>query len=385
MGHDRRRLREFEWEHQLKALVIGGTGPTGPYLVNGLIEQGYETAILHRGTHDSDEIPGSVERIIGDPHFRETLREALRGRTFDLIIATYGRIRYIAEIVGDHTDRLITVGGAPCYRGVLQPEALFPAGLQIPLPEEAPKVASEEEFRFGYLVRISEEAVMQAHAEGRFSATHFRYPVVYGPRQLTPSIWAIMRRFIDKRPHIVLPDGGLTLVTRGYAENVAHAVLLAAKQPDNAGGQIYNCGDEQQLTMAQWVEVVGEAMGGAVEVIGVPDEYAYPSRSLMMFNGPSNHQIFDLYKIRSELGYRDRVPALEAMARTVDWYRDNPPDENAEFIADITKHYRTEDAIAEVYREACDRLGEIEHVERDFHHPYPHPKKPGLERDHRAR
>lgn len=39
MGRDRRRLKKFEWEHQLKALVIGGTGPTGPYLVNGLIEQ----------------------------------------------------------------------------------------------------------------------------------------------------------------------------------------------------------------------------------------------------------------------------------------------------------------------------------------------------------
>ncbi|MBT5110162.1 MAG: NAD-dependent epimerase/dehydratase family protein [Rhodospirillaceae bacterium] len=369
----------------MKALVIGGTGPTGPYLVNGLIAQGYDVSIMHRGTHDSDEIPRSVERIIGDPHFRETLRDALRGRTFDLIVATYGRIRYIAEIVGDHTDRLITVGGAPCYRGTLTPGALFPAGLETPLREDAPKVASEEEFRFGYLVRISEDAVMQGHAEGRFSATHFRYPTVYGPRQLTPKIWAIMRRFMDKRPYIVLPDGGLTVTSRGYSENVAHAVLLAAQQPDIAAGQIYNCGDERQLTLAQWIEVVGKEMGGALEVIGVPDQYAYSSRSLMMFSGPSNHQIFDLFKIKSELGYRDRVPTLDAIARTVRWYRDNPPDENSEFVADIAGHYRTEDAIAEVYRDACDRLAAIDHVERDFHHPYPHPKKPGLDRDHRAR
>ena len=98
----------------MKALVIGGTGPTGPYLINGLIAQGYDVSMMHRGTHDSDEIPVSVPRIIGDPHFRETLTEALSGRTFDLIIATYGRIRYVAEIAGDHCDRLITVGGAPC-------------------------------------------------------------------------------------------------------------------------------------------------------------------------------------------------------------------------------------------------------------------------------
>ena len=369
----------------MKALVIGGTGPTGPHLVNGLIAQGYDVSILHRGTHDSDLIPASVERIIGDPHFRETLREALAGRSFDLIIATYGRIRYIAELMGDYTDRLITVGGAPCYRGVLQPENLSPRGLQIPLPEDAPKVADEAEFRFGYLVRLAEDAVMEGHAAGRYSATHFRYPVVYGPRQLTPAVWTIMRRFMDNRPHMVLPDGGLTLTTRGYAENVAHAVLLAAQQPDAAAGQIYNCGDEVQLTFAQYVQVVGQIMDSKVEIIGVPDQYAYPARSLMMFHGPSDHQIFDLYKIKSELGYRDLIPAVEAMQRTVHWYRDHPPEETPEFAAELAENYRLEDAIATVHREACEKLATIEYVAKDFHHPYPHPKKPGLDRDHRAR
>ena len=47
----------------MKALVIGGTGPTGPYLVNGLVERGYDVSIMHRGTHDSDLIPASVERL----------------------------------------------------------------------------------------------------------------------------------------------------------------------------------------------------------------------------------------------------------------------------------------------------------------------------------
>jgi nucleoside-diphosphate-sugar epimerase len=369
----------------LKALVIGGTGPTGPFLVNGLIAQGYDVSIMHRGTHDSDEIPRSVERIIGDPHFRETLRDALQGRSFDLIIATYGRIRYIAELAGDYTERLITVGGAPCFRGVLQPGALTPAGLQVPLPEDAPKVESEEEFRFGYLVRLAEEAVMQGHDDGSYSASHFRYPVVYGPWQLTPTVWTIMRRFMDKRPYIVLPDGGLTLTTRGYSENVAHAVLLAARQPDTAAGQIYDCGDERQLTMAQWIEVVGGAMDGEIEIIGVPDQYAYPARGLMMFHGPSNHQLFDLFKVKSELGYRDVVPPLEAMERTVRWYRDNPPEVKPQFNAELAKSYDLEDAIATVYRDACEKLAGIDFEKPDFHHPYPHPKEPGLPKDHRAR
>ena len=72
----------------MKALVIGGTGPTGPHIIEGLIERGYEVSMLNRGSRDSDAIPASVERIVADPHFRETLETALAGRTFDLVVAT---------------------------------------------------------------------------------------------------------------------------------------------------------------------------------------------------------------------------------------------------------------------------------------------------------
>ena len=369
----------------MKALVIGGTGPTGPFLINGLIAQGYDVSMMHRGTHDSDKIPETVPRIIGDPHFRETLAEALGDRRFDLIIATYGRIRYVAEIAGEHCDRLITIGGAPGYRGMLQPETLFPKGLQVPLPEDAQMVPNIDEFRFGYLVRISEEAVMEGHAVGRYSGTHFRYPVVYGPRQVTPNVWGLIQRFTDERPYIVLPEGGLTLTTHGYSKNVAHAVLLAAQQPETAAGQIYNCGDERQLTLAQWIEVIGNAMDRAIEVVSVPDRYAYPARSLMMFYGPADHQVFDLYKVKAELGYRDLVDPIEALQRTVQWYQDNPPNLPAQFAADLVENYRVEDDIVTIYREASARWASIDHDVRDYHHSYPHPKKPGLATDHRER
>ena len=48
----------------MKALVIGGTEPTGLDLVNGLITQGYDVSIMNRGTYDGKEIQASVERVI---------------------------------------------------------------------------------------------------------------------------------------------------------------------------------------------------------------------------------------------------------------------------------------------------------------------------------
>src|SRR5690348_3986455 len=130
------------------ALVVGGTGPSGPFLVNSLRERGYRVAIFHRGTHEIPEIPPDTEHIHGDPHFRETIDAALGGRTFDVVIATYGRIRVIAEAMEGKAGQFIAIGGVPAYRGYFKPEVNFPAGLPIPVPEDAPTVQTEEEHRF---------------------------------------------------------------------------------------------------------------------------------------------------------------------------------------------------------------------------------------------
>jgi predicted nucleic acid-binding protein len=81
----------------MKALIVGGTGPSGPFLANGLIERGYQVTIFHRGTHEIPEIVPEVAHIHGDPHFRETIEAALGDRAFDVVIATYGRTRFVAE------------------------------------------------------------------------------------------------------------------------------------------------------------------------------------------------------------------------------------------------------------------------------------------------
>lgn len=369
-----------------RALIIGGSGPTGPHLINGLIERGYDVTMMHRGTHDSPLIPDSVTRLIGDPHFRETLAETLGELTFDLVVATYGRIRYIVEQMAGRTPRFIAVGGPPSYRGMFATAASYPPGMPIPTSEDAPRVASEEEFRFGYLIRRTEDAVLEAHERGDFAATMFRYPVVYGPGQLGASVWAVMERALDGRPHIVLPDGGMAIVTRGYARNVARAVLLAVDQPEAAAGRIYNCGDEQQFTLAQWVRVICDAMGHEMEVVGVPADVAFSTRDFLPLQSAPVHQMLDLHAIRAELGYRDVVPAVDAVPEVVRWYLDHPPptSRTAEQRAE-DNNYAAEDEQVAIWRRYHEELAGVAHVTHDVHHPYPHPREPGLSRDHRRR
>ena len=105
-------------------------------------------------------------------------------------------------------------------------------------------------------------------------AAHFRYPYVYGPRQLAPREWCIVRRMLDHRPFVIVPDGGLSLTTYGYSENLAHAVLLAVDQPEASHGQIYNCGDEVCLSLRQVVEIIARALDWTGEIVSLPNEIA---------------------------------------------------------------------------------------------------------------
>jgi len=365
-----------------KALIVGGTGPTGPFLTLGLIERGYAVTILHRGAHEIPEIPREVEHIHADPHFRETLDAALEGRAFDVAIATYGRIRHVAEALRGRAGQLIAIGGVPSYRGYFDAHANFPAGLPIPVPETAATVASESEHRFAHLIASAEQAVLAAHPDGSV----YRYPYVYGPYQLLPREWCIMRRALDRRPFMILSDGGLGLMTHGYAGNLAHAVLLAVDRPDDAAGQIFNCGDEVQYTIRQIVEIIADEMNHSFEIISLPNEVAYPARGLAVEASP-HHKLMDLRKIKERLGYRDPVHPEQAIRRTVRWFLEHQPERGGDLEQRLHDDfdYEAEDRLAEIYREALARARKFYREPKPTMHPYPHPKEPGLLRDHRQR
>ena len=368
----------------MKALLIGGTGPTGLHIIRGLLDRGYAVTMLNRGSRDSAAIPPEVARLIGDPHFPDTLEAALGDRSFDIAIATYGRIRYVAEVLSTRTDRLITIGGTPSYRGFADAATNFPTGMPVPTTETDATVETADEGKFSYLVKQTEDAVMRQHTEGHMNVTHFRYPVVYGPWQLRTVIFEwTMQRCRDRRPHAILPDGGLTLLTRGYSENMAHAVLLAVDQPGASAGKIYNCGDDRQFTLAQWVEVISKEMDWPLQIVPVPDAFASPAREMITFYGSSHHQLLEIDAIRRDLGYRDIVDPVEGIRRTVADIKAHPSD--PEKIAEITKFYDIEDRLAEIYGTAASAAAALDHDEADYHHAYAHPRERGLERDHRNR
>ena len=233
------------------SLVIGGTGPTGPFIINGLIDRGYEVTIFHSGAHEV-EFKQPIEHIHNDPHFRETFEEAIGTRSWDLVIFGYGRLKLAAELLKGRTGRLIALGGAMGTSAAQDDPAWGLLGKHANIDEENTVVESNpERNKFAYRMVQAEAALFEAHRDKCYNATYIGYPILYGPRQLAPLEWSIIRRVLDGRRQFVIADGGLKLESRAYVENAAHAVLLAVDQPEVSAGRQYFVADEKIYTMRQ--------------------------------------------------------------------------------------------------------------------------------------
>jgi nucleoside-diphosphate-sugar epimerase len=238
----------------------------------------------------------------------------------------------------------------------MNPALLQPAGLPVPVYEDAPRVQEAPHDVKGYRIARTEDAVFEHQPE----ATHFRYPIVYGPRQLMPAEWCIVRRALDRRPRIILPDGGLTLCHRGFTRNLAHAVLLAVDRPERSRGRIYNCGDEHVLSLRQMVEIVADALDHRFEIVSMPWALATPARPLVMQPLPT-HRVYDLGRLRLDLGYRDVVAPADALAETARWLRDNPPAPGGveETVLQDPFDYAAEDRLIDAWQTALAGLPDI--------------------------
>lgn len=364
-----------------QALVIGGTGPTGPFVVEGLAERGFDVTILHGGQHEVQFSVPDVRHIHVDPHFRESLEEGIGGETWDLVVAQYGRLRIIADVFRDRTERLIAIGGATGIFAPAEDErwgrtgrpALFPDTTDVYVREPGAK----NENKIGFRMVEAMESLFANHEAGAYSATYIAYPVNYGARTPGPYDWSIVRRALDGRRRFVLADGGLKLESRVYTENAAHSVLLAIDHPSVAAGKRYNVADRFVFTMRQRVEFVGRHLGHEFEIVDMPYELAWPCHPL--YRHTPEHRLCQSTLIRSELGYEDPIPADEAYGCYVDWLVANPLERGGELERQVGDpfDYAAEDELVERWNGARAVMGEVEPPLPPQGHQYRHPKKQG--------
>lgn len=361
------------------ALVVGGTAATGLAIVEELQQRDYEVTIYHRGAH---EVPGvaGLEHIHGEPHFAETIEADLQGRSWDVVVATYGRVRLIAEALRGKTGQLVAVGGTPVQRNV-------PG---VPNWESDGYV--ETESRLIHRMIETEQTVIRMHTDGVYTSTMVRYPYVYGPASVINPEWHVIKRAQDGRKRWLLPGGGLGLSTRCAAPNAAHTIALCLDQPEVAGGQVYTAADDRQFTFREWTSMIARLVGYEFEYVDVPWSI-FPERrgaflgtlsSVPQGGGPRGHSVVSNQKARAELGYADKIDPEQWMRVVVDYLVENPPpvDGVGNHLKPEAFDYDTEDRILAWWDEAM-KTAPLEAAATlvETRHPYAHPKAPGEEHE----
>jgi nucleoside-diphosphate-sugar epimerase len=274
---------------------------------------------------------------------------------FDAAISTSGRLSHVVAVLEGRVESLAAVTGLPGYVGWQVPPDH--TGFPVPLREGDPPTREVgQAVGDGLTARVleNERAVLEAAGRGAFRAAILRYTMVYGPHSYVPFEWFLVRRVLDGRRRLALESDGLMLPQRGYAENLASAVILAMDHPE-ANGRIFNVGDEQVLSVRAIAETIAGALDHEFEFVSVPLA-ASPCGNPFALR---QNTMFDLGAIRG-LGYRDLLPVVEATRRAARWMVEHPVGRGSSEEASLGARafdYAAEDRAIEIY------AGALRHTE----------------------
>jgi nucleoside-diphosphate-sugar epimerase len=333
----------------MRILVIGGTGFSGPHVVRRLVSMGYEIMLFHRGQTKAD-LPGSVEYILGDRDHLEDFADELVDYSpqvvLDMIPATKEHAWSLMGIFTGAARRIIGISSQDVYNAYGKLIDIESGHIEpVPLTEESPlrqklypyRERVKPSHRLYHYEKILVEQAFMGNPE--LPGTILRYPMVYGPEDKQHRLFQYLKRMDDNRPAIVLEQGMADWRwTKGYVENISAAVALAVTD-ERATGKIYNVGEEMTLSEADWIRAIGTAAGWSGRIVSVPEDRV-PEHLKPDFN-TVQHLVADTTRIRKELGYEEPVTRDEALRRSVDWERANPPEEVDLKVFD----YAAEDAL----------------------------------------
>jgi nucleoside-diphosphate-sugar epimerase len=321
----------------MRILLIGGNGFIGRFAVATLKRQGHALAVFHRGTTAA---PTGVDEILGDRNELNASTQELKrfapDVVIDLIISSGPRAQELMNIFRGATRRVVMLSSIDVYRAVGISHGTESGPLQeVPLTEESelrrtlhpypPESMQLLHKVFAWVTndydKIPAERVVMNDRE--LPGTVLRLPMVYGPGDPLHRFYPVVKRITDGRRHIVFAD---TLAAwrspRGYVENVAAAIALAATD-DRAVRRIYNVCEEPSFSELEWARKIANEMRWEGEFVVLPVERTPPH--LLKPGNFAQHWAASSARIRHELEYEEPVAIEEAIPQTIRWEKENPP------------------------------------------------------------
>ncbi|NRB40830.1 MAG: NAD-dependent epimerase/dehydratase family protein [Pseudomonadales bacterium] len=325
-----------------KALVTGGGGFLGLYIVEALLTQGWQVRVLCRGHYASLEAL-DVEIIHADITDQHQVLEACHdiNTVFHAASKTgpWGDYQefYNTNVIGtqniisackqQNVSRLIYTS-SPSVLSFY--DDLINVDESHPFPKK--RISAYQETKM-----IAEKAVLAANSAS-LSTTALRPHALWGPRD-THLFAAIIERV--KAGKLKIIGEGNNKISVSYVENSALAHLQAANS-DNCAGKVYFINETEPVELWPWINELVTEIGLQPVTKKVPYKLAYTlgfiieniytalpflgeppmTRALVSVCGKDHY--FDTSRAEKDFQFTNVIPMQEAKARFVRYFKQGP-------------------------------------------------------------
>ncbi len=319
------------------ALVTGGGGFLGRYIVEQLLARGDAVRVLGRGDYPDLRKQGAVV-VQGDVRDEAAVRAACRGIDVAFHAAAkagvWGSWRdyYQINTVGtEHVLASCREEGVPRLVYTSSPSVTFAAEDQCGIDETAP-YATRWLAHYPHSKALAEQAVLAANGP-TLATCALRPHLIWGPRDqhLVPRLLDRARKGKLRR----IGDGK-NLIDMVYVENAAEAHLLAADALEKTGtpaGKAYFISQGDPVNCWDWIDEIlalahlppvrrrvsaslayraGAVLEGIWHCLRLPGE---PPMTRFVAAQLSTSHYFDIRRAQRDFGYRPKVSTAEGMIR----------------------------------------------------------------------
>jgi len=327
----------------LIALVTGGGGFLGRYIVELLLARGAVVRVIARGAYPELEARG-VQMFRGDLSETDQLPAACAGAEVVFHVAALAGIwgkwewYHRSNVIG--TERVIQAcqtAGVPRLVFCSSPSVTFNGTDQKGVDESVPYPQTWLS-HYPRSKALAEQAVLAANGVEGLKTCALRPHLIWGPRDTH-----LIPRLIDraKSGKLRIVGDGKNLVDMVYVENAAQAHLLAADAllgEAPAAGKAYfisqggpvRCWDwiNEILKLAEVPPVRRKISASLATTAGGALEWVYrtrgkfeeePRMTRFLARQLSTDHYFDISAARQDLGYRPEVSSEEGMRRLGEW------------------------------------------------------------------
>lgn len=312
-----------------KALITGGAGFVGSHLSDYLLAQGWHVTIVDNLSTGRLQ---NITHLEQTPNFHVVIDDITNAMIVDRYVSECDVVFHLAAAVG--VNKILNEPIATIETNINGTEVLLKAarryrrkfllastsevygkGVKFPFEESDDSLLGSTSLsRWSYAATkaVDEFLALAYHQEADLPVVIFRLFNTVGPRQ-QGQYGMVLPRFVKwalaNEPIQVYGDGQQSRCFGNVSDAVDAIHRLA--NSDAAIGEIFNIGNDEEITIIGLAQRVRERAGSTSEVNLIPYEQAYP-------NGFED--------------FRRRVPSLAKIGEVVGWEPQTPLDETIDQI-----------------------------------------------------